>query len=64
MQESPIYQIIMQKGEAKGRAEGRAEGEAKERELWIDWNNRRLAAEERCEKFTEPPPSEQQKSNA
>ena len=80
VQESPIYQIIMQKGrvegeakgraegEAKGRAEGeakgRAEGETKERDLWIDWNNRRLAAEARGEKFTELPPSENQKSDA
>ena len=46
-------------GEAKGKAEGEAEGKAEERQLWIDWNTRRLEAEAKGEKFTEPPPSQQ-----
>ena len=48
------------KGEAKGIAKGKAEGEAKERELWIAWNNRRLEAEAKGEEFNEPPPTETQ----
>ena len=44
-------------GEAKGKAEGIAEGEAKERELWTEWNKRRLEAEAKGEAFTEDPPA-------
>ena len=46
-------------GEAKGEAKGKAKGKAEERQLWIDWNTRRLEAEAKGEKFTEPPPSQQ-----
>ena len=33
------------------------EGRADERKRWEDWNDRRMAAEARGEKFDEPPPS-------
>ena len=48
-----------EEGKAEGKAEGEAEGKAEERQLWIDWNTRRLEAEAKGEKFTEPPPSQQ-----
>ena len=43
---------------AEGIAEGKVEGKVEERELWIAWNNRRLEAEAKGEKFNEPPPTE------
>ena len=66
VQESPIYQRLVQQFRAEGRAEGIAEGKAEgiaegrveERQVWRDWNNRRMEAEARGEKFTEPPPFE------
>ena len=70
MQESPIYQRLVQQfraegkaegiaeGKAEGIAEGKAEGRVEERQVWRDWNNRRMEAEARGEKFTEPPPFE------
>ena len=49
-------------GEAHGRAIGEAHGRAIGRELadreWVEWNNRRKAAEAAGEKFTEPNPAE------
>lgn len=39
-----------------GRAEGRVEGRAEAYREVAEWNQRRLAAEARGEKFTEPPP--------
>ena len=45
-----------EKGIEQGKAEGKAEGIAEERHLWINWNNRRLAAEAKGEDFSEPPP--------
>ncbi len=40
-------------------AEAAAEAaRAEERDLWINWNNRCLAAEARGEEFTEPPPGQ------
>ncbi len=45
---------------AEGIAEGKVEGKVEERELWIAWNNRRLEAEAKGEKFNEPPPTETQ----
>ena len=44
------------KGHAAGHAEGRAEGEARRQAEWVDWNERRLAAEANGEAFDEPPP--------
>jgi len=41
---------------AESRAEGRAEGKAEAYQEIAAWNSRRLAAEARGEKFTEPPP--------
>lgn len=43
-------------GKAEGKAEGRAEGRAEAYREMAEWNSRRLAAEARGEKFTEPPP--------
>ena len=51
------YAAYIQKLE-KVRAEGRVEGEAKERQLWIDWYNRKLEAEAKGEDFNEPPPAQ------
>ena len=49
-------------GEARGRAIGEAHGRAIGRELadseWVEWNNRRKAAEAAGENFTEPNPAE------
>ena len=36
---------------------GLAQGQEQERAQWIAWNRRRLAAEERGERFSEPPPA-------
>ena len=41
---------------AEARAEGRAEGRAEAYREVAEWNRRRMAAEARGEKFTEPPP--------
>ena len=46
----------VKKARAAGIAEGKVEGKAEERHLWINWNNRRIAAEAKGEDFTEPPP--------
>ncbi len=48
------------KARAEGKAEGIAEGEAKERQLWLEWYNRKLAAEAKGESFDEPPPAEKE----
>ena len=45
-----------EKYRAEGRAEGIAEGAAQTQNEWLRWNNRRLEAERRGEKFDEPPP--------
>ena len=34
----------------------RAEGATQNQQKWLRWNNRRLEAERRGEKFDEPPP--------
>lgn len=41
---------------AEAKAEGRVEGRAEAYHEIAEWNKRRLAAEARGEKFTEPPP--------
>ena len=43
-------------GRSEGRIEGRSEGRIEIQREWLSWNNRRLEAERRGEKFTEPPP--------
>ena len=35
----------------------RAKGRAEEHQVWMEWNERRLAAQASGEEFTEPPPS-------
>lgn len=47
---------ISAEAKAEGRAEGKAEGRAEAYHEIAEWNKRRLAAEARGEKFTEPPP--------
>ena len=50
-----LYDKI-EKQREKIREEGREQGKADERQAWVDWNARRLAAEARGEPFDEPPP--------
>jgi len=49
---------------AEARAEGRAEGRAEAYREVAEWNRRRMAAEARGEKFTEPPPIPPQNPSA
>lgn len=52
------YQKIrFEAGLAQGLAQGQEQGQEEERAQWVAWNRRRLAAEERGERFTEPPPA-------
>ncbi|MDE2639897.1 MAG: hypothetical protein OXI03_04850 [Chloroflexota bacterium] len=52
------YQKIrFEAGLAQGLAQGQEQGQEQERAQWVAWNRRRLAAEERGERFTEPPPA-------
>lgn len=44
-------------GEAQGKAEGRAAGRAELAAEISEWNERRLQAEARGERFDEPPPT-------
>lgn len=37
--------------------EGREEGRVEERQIWLEWLNRRQEAESRGERFNEPPPN-------
>lgn len=48
----------IKEAEAKGKAEGKVEGKAEERDLWIEWNNRRLEAVEKGVEFNEDPPNQ------
>ena len=41
----------------QGLEQGLEQGRTQERQLWQDWNTRRLDAEARGEPFTEPPPN-------
>ncbi len=45
------------------KAIAKAEGKAEERQIWIDWNNRRLEAEAKGEPFNENPPAEPEVTN-
>ena len=49
-------------GRKEGRKEGRAEGIKSERQRWVEWNDRRLAAEDAGETFDEPSPAETARS--
>lgn len=52
------YQKIrFEAGLAQGLAQSQEQGQEAERAQWVAWNRRRLAAEERGERFTEPPPA-------
>ena len=69
-----VYEQILADGRAQGHSEGRAQGHSEGRvegrdegvqagrremlRLWEEWNRRRLAAEDRGERFEEPPPGE------
>ncbi len=57
-----LTQLYKERLERKVKT-AKAEGKAEERELWIEWNNRRLEAEAKGETFTEPPPAEPKDSN-
>ena len=51
------YEAGLQEGRAEGREAGLQEGREMLRR-WEEWNRRRLAAEDRGERFEEPPPGE------
>ncbi len=47
----------LERGRVEGREEGRAEATQETHAAWTAWNNRRIEAERRGERFDEPPPS-------
>ena len=47
-----------EEGREEGRAEGKEEGKAEVYQEVQEWDRRRREAEERGEKFTEPPPTQ------
>ncbi len=47
----------------KLKDQGREEGQQELQQQWLDWNERRLAAEREGQPFTEPPPTGPQRSN-
>ena len=50
-----IADLLLERLE-KQREQRREEGRVQEREKWAAWNTRRLKAEERGQRFDEPPP--------
>ena len=52
-----ISEKYLKRQREQGHAEGHAEGLTEERQRWVEWNERRVAAEAAGEEFTEPPPS-------
>ena len=52
-----ISDRYLRRQHAKGVAEGLTEGRTEERQRWLEWNERRMAAEAAGEEFTDPPPS-------
>ena len=58
-----ISEKYLNQREKIGEERGRAEGLAEERQRWMEWNERRMAAEAAGEDFTEPPPSSPVNSN-
>ena len=52
-----------ERGLEQGREEGREEGADEERQRWNEWNDRRKAAEQAGEEFTDPAPTEDDHSN-
>ena len=51
-------QVLFEEGFAikEGREQGRKEGRAENQLLWEAWMGQRLLAQERGERFDEPPP--------
>ena len=47
-----VSEQFLRRREARGEERGRKATQ----QLWEDWNRRRLEAEKKGEKFTEPPP--------
>ena len=47
-----VAEQFLRRREAQGEARGRRQTQ----KLWEDWNQRRLEAEKKGEKFSEPPP--------
>ena len=45
----------------RGLEEGHEKGTKSERQRWVEWNDRRLAAEAAGEEFTDPTPVEQER---
>ncbi len=56
--ERKILKPQAEKLRAEGRAEGQEQGRVEERQVWTDWNRRRMEAEEKGEPFNEPPPGQ------
>ena len=52
-----IAEAYLKKRYQDGRTEGRAEGEQVAHTAWTVWNNKRLEAEARGERFNDPPPT-------
>ncbi len=53
-----IPMVIAKLRNDRVREEGRAEGRAERDRLWMAWNQRRMAAEQSGQPFTEPPPTD------
>ena len=51
-----LAEKYLERRRKRGYIEGRAEGHAEERQMWMEWNERRLAAEAVGEIFDEPAP--------
>ncbi len=54
---------LKEEGRKEGREEGQKEGRESERQQWLAWNERRLAAERENRSFDEPPPASQPSKN-
>ena len=54
--ERKILKPQAEKLRAEGREQGRRKGRDEERQVWTDWNRRRVEAEEKGKPFNEPPP--------
>ena len=56
--ERKILKPQAEKLRAEGREQGQRKGRDEERQVWTDWNRRRVEAEEKGKPFNEPPPGE------
>ncbi len=52
-----IYKERLQRKIKEAEVKGKAAGKAEERDLWMEWNNRRLEAMDKGEEFNENPPA-------